>query len=123
MIRIFFLLFLIGYSTSAFGADLSNDDLINACNQKTIVYNKKAERIGEDFNAFCAGYLQATLYALINTAMTKCTSSLINNQTPESLLSIYLTFRKDTAAASSATASTTVLAAYQRAFDCDLRGR
>jgi hypothetical protein len=118
MIRILILLMLVGYSTSAFGADLSNDELVKACDRKTIVYNRKGERIGDHIDAFCAGYLQATLYALVNTTKTKCTSSLINDQTAESLLSIYLTYRKDTAVTGSAAASTTVLAAYQRAFDC-----
>jgi hypothetical protein len=121
MTRIVVLLLAAICSPAALAAELSNDDLAKRCDQKTMVLNKEGQRVGEDLDAFCSGYLQATLQALLNTPTTKCTSSHVGDQTPESLLAIYRTYRKDTAASGSAGATPTLVAAYQRAFDCEVR--
>ena len=118
MIRIFFLVLFVVSSPSAFGADLSIGDLIKACHQKTIAYNEKGERVGENTDAFCSGYLLGSLHTLVNTLKTKCRWSLVNDQTPESLLSIYLTYQKDKSIAGAVSAAPTLSAAYERAFDC-----
>src|SRR5260221_4494536 len=108
--------------SSALAAELSNDDLAKRCDQKIIILNKQGQKVGEDLDSYCSGYLQATLQALLNTPTTKCTSSLVGgDQTPERLLAIYRIYWKDTAASGSAGATPTLEAAYQRAFDCEAR--
>ena len=102
----------------ALAAELSNDDLAKRCDQKIIILNKQGQKVGEDLDSYCFGYLQA----LLNTPTTKCTSSLVGgDQTPERLLAIYRIYWKDTAASGSAGATPTLVAAYQRAFDCEAR--
>jgi hypothetical protein len=119
MTRIVVFLLATRCSLAAPAAELSNDDLAKRCDQKTFVYNKQGQRVGEDIDGFCSGYLQATLQALLNTPTIKCTSSLIGNQTPESLLAIYRRYRKETAASGLSGATPTLVAAFQRAFDCE----
>jgi hypothetical protein len=105
-------------TTSAFGAVLSNGDLAKECTQKTIVLSPKGEAVGETINAFFSGYLQAYFHTLLTNPKIKCTSILVTDQSPESLLSIYLTYQKDKNVASSVAAASTLLSAYERAFGC-----
>jgi hypothetical protein len=101
----------------AFGADLSNDDLAKACDRKMLSYNSKGERVGGKLDSYCSGYLQATLHALRNSPKVKCAS--ITDESPEYLLSVYLTYRKEKSAKGTGNASATLLAAYRRAFACE----
>jgi hypothetical protein len=55
---------------------------------------------------------------LLSDPRIQCISSLVNDQSPESLLSIYLTYQKDKNVASSVAAASTLLSAYERAFGC-----
>jgi hypothetical protein len=119
MTRIFILMLVVMSSKSAFGADLSNGDLTKACQQKTMVYSQKGEPVAETIDSFCSGYLRGSLYTLLNISNIKCASSLVNDQTPEGLLSIYLTYQKDKNIAASVAAAPTLLSAYERAFGCE----
>ena len=101
---------------AAAAADISNNDLHKSCTNKTLVYNKKGVRIGEKLDGFCAGYLQATLDALKNTAGSKCNTT--DEKTPDYLLSIYETYTKEKNISPSESASKTLLDAYRRAFNC-----
>lgn len=111
------LILAVGSIPQAFAADLSNDDLDKACERKTLSYNSKGERVGEKLDSYCSGYLQAILHALRNTPKVKCVST--TDESPEYLLSVYLTYRKEKSSTGSGSASATLLAAYRRAFACE----
>lgn len=100
-----------------FGADLSNDDLAKTCGRKMLSYNSKGERVGEKLDSYCSGYLQGTLHALRNTPKIQCAS--LNDDSPEYLLSVYVTYRKEKHSTGSGSASATLLVAYRRAFACE----
>ena len=97
----------------------TDGDLTKTCHQKTIVYNQKGERVAEAINSFCSGYLRGALYTLLNITNIKCTVSSANQQTPEDLISIYLTYQKDKNIVASVAAAPTLLSAYERAFGCE----
>jgi len=112
------LLLLIAPPTQIFAAALSNGILTEDCNDKTLIFNSSGQMVGQKIDPFCSGYLQATLETLISLGNKKCTSSGLDDQTPDDLLSIYLTFRKTRNVDDSSPAASTLISAYSRAFDC-----
>lgn len=58
----------------AMGYALLNEELINHCENKTKVYNRHGDHIGEKPNDYCAGYLQSTLDALRDVSRGGCES-------------------------------------------------
>ena len=99
-----------------FAAQPSNDELTRSCQNKTIVFNKEGERVGEKPNDFCAGYMQATLDALRHFAIDQCTT--IGQQETNYLYSVYETYLRDKKALPSDYASRTLSEAFARAFNC-----
>jgi hypothetical protein len=97
-------------------APVSNDRLRESCSKKTIVYNRQGDRIGEGFDDYCRGYLQATLDVLANQPGSRC--KLSSDQSPEYLLSVYQKYIADKRVPGGESAAQTLLAAYRRAFDC-----
>ena len=96
-------------------ASVSNDRLRESCSRKTAVYNRQRDRIGDGFDDYCRGYLQATLDALANQGK-RCKIS--TDPSPEYLLSVYQKYISDKRVPGGENAAQTLLAAYQRAFDC-----
>jgi hypothetical protein len=97
-------------------ADPSNKDLMKACAKKTIVMGRedgKLVKAGERVDGFCAGYLQATLNALTNTATCKP-----QGDDADFLLSIYTQYMKDKTIPESANASKTLTQAFRRIAQC-----
>jgi hypothetical protein len=103
-------------SLPAFAKQVSNDNLIKSCEKKTIVFNKQGERVGEKVDGFCAGYLQATFHALLNSKGADCKVS--EDKEPEYLLSVYQTYLKEKKLSLSESASRSLSQAFRRAFDC-----
>ena len=100
----------------ASAAQTSNDELTKSCEQKTIVFNKQGERVGEKLGGFCAGYLQATFHALVNSKGSECKAS--GDRDAEYLFSVYQTYLKEKKSLLTEGASSTLAQAFKRAFDC-----
>ena len=103
-------------SLPAYAAQTSNDELTKSCEKKTIVFNKQGERVGEKLGGFCKGYLQATLHALVNSKSIEC--KVTGDREAEYLFSVYQTYLKEKKLPLSDSASSTLLQAFKRAFDC-----
>ena len=116
--KILLLSVLLGFATSlpASASQTSNDDLMKSCENKTIVFNKQGERTGEKLDGFCAGYLQATLHALENSIASECKTSKAKDN--EYLFSVYRVFLEEKKTPPSENASSVLLQAFKRAFDC-----
>lgn len=115
-IQALFAVLALAASLPAYAAQTSNDELIKACGKKTIVFNKQGERVGEKLDGFCAGYLQATIHALVNSKGSDCKIS--EDKDSEYLFSVYQTYLKEKKTLPSEGASITMLQAFRRAFDC-----
>jgi hypothetical protein len=97
-------------------ADLSNKELIKACDDRTIVVgreNGKLVKAGETVSGFCAGYVQATLEALKSSASCKP-----QGEDAPFLLSVYTQYMKDKKVPESAGASQTLTQAIRRIAQC-----
>ena len=103
-------------SSSSSANQTTNDELVKSCEKKTIVFNKQGDRVGEKLDGFCTGYLQGTYHALINSKGSKCKIS--EAKEAEYLFSVYQTFIKEKKTESSESASSILLQAFKRAFDC-----
>jgi hypothetical protein len=106
-------IFVITVSVPAWTTDLTNKELAAACGNKTLVYSKQGERVGEKIDGFCSGYLQATFSALVNSASCKA-----SDQSSEFLLSVYQSYVKEKNVSASDSASKTLTQAFRRAADC-----
>jgi hypothetical protein len=114
-LRLVWALAIASYSSYAL-ADLSNKELIKACDEKTIVVgreNGKLVKAGEKVSGFCAGYVQATLEALKSTAPCKP-----QGEDAPFLLSVYAQYMKDKEVPESAGASQTLTQAIRRIAQC-----
>ncbi len=103
--------------SQAHASDITNKELVTACSKKTTVYglddNKALVKAGEKLDGFCAGYLQATLNALTNTATCKP-----QGDDTDFLLSTYNQYMKDKGIPESANASKTLTQAFRRIAQC-----
>jgi hypothetical protein len=100
----------------ASSADATNAMLQGWCAKKTIVMNKQGERVGERMDGQCAGYLRGYWEALRTIAGSDCKD--VGDKQPEDLLSVYETYVKEKKVKGSDFASSTLMQAYGRAFDC-----
>ena len=100
----------------AYAIQTSNDELTKSCEKKTIVFNKQGERVGEKLGGFCEGYLQATRHALANSKNAEC--KVTGDSETEYLFSVYQTYLKEKKSPLPNNASSTLLQAFKRAFDC-----
>ena len=103
-------------SLPASAAQTSNDELMKSCETKTIVFNKKGERVGQQLGGFCSGYLQATLHALVNSKGSEC--KITEAKEAEYLFSVYQTYLKEKKTVPTESASSTLVQAFKRALDC-----
>jgi hypothetical protein len=103
-------------SLSASGAQTSNGQLIKSCENKTLIFNKQGDLVGQNMDGFCSGYLRATLDELENSKNSECKVPQASND--EYLYSVYQTYQKDKKITLSEGASNTLLQAFKRAFDC-----
>lgn len=78
----------------------------------------QGEKVGEKLGGFCAGYLQATAHALLNTPGVSCKIVEPEKHEPAYLYSVYQTFVKDKKTQPTESSSKTLLQAFRRAFDC-----
>jgi hypothetical protein len=104
-----------------FASNVSVTDLSNYCSKKDIVmtnHNKQPERAYEMVGSFCSGYLQATLSLFLNSLKMQCSNVNSNEITPDILVSVFFEYLKSQKVEGSADAATTLIPAYQRAFDC-----
>lgn len=114
-LRLVLALAIASYSTCTL-ADLSNKELIKACDEKTTVFgreNGKLVKAGEKVSGFCAGYVQATLEALKSSA-----SCNPQGEDAPFLLSVYTQYMKDKEVPESASASNTLTQAIRRIAQC-----
>ena len=97
---------------------LTNQEMKKVCSDKTIVFNKKGEKIGYKLSAYCVGYLKGVLETLIATDPKVCQKDA-NSGFPEYLLSIYETYMEEKDIKNSEEASITIIKAFKRAFTCE----
>ena len=88
--------------------------LDKACGQKTQVYNREGNKVGEAINGFCSGYLLATIDALESKA--QCSHD--KPPTSDYLFSVYRTYATLQKSKPAENASVVLTQAYRRAFDC-----
>lgn len=98
-------------------ADVTNEQLAKACSEKTIVYGRDDKKqlvlAGEKLDGFCAGYIQATFSALLNSSSCKEKDS-----DPDYLLSVYRQYVKDMKVPDNSSASATLTKAFRRVSEC-----
>lgn len=114
--QIFLVVFGFVASLPASAAQTSNDELMKSCEKKTIVFNKQGEQVGEKLGGSCEGYLYATLNAVVNSKDSECKVS--EDKAAEYLFSVYQAYLKEKKSPLSVSASSTLLQAFRRAFDC-----
>ena len=93
---------------------LTTEDLLRACGNETIVFNKKGEQVGQTIDGYCSGYLIGSLESLALVDPNICLNDKI---TPEYLLSVLKIYIKDKG--SEDNAQETIRKAFSRAFSCD----
>lgn len=93
---------------------LTMEELTKACENKTIVYNKKGEVVGYRIDGYCSGYLLGVIETLALLENNVCLKKEIS---PEYLLSVLQTYIEEKGAEK--TAQETLKKAFERAFICD----
>lgn len=98
-------------------AEISNNDLTKSCSDKTTVYGREDGELvkaGEKLAGYCAGFLQASLYALTNSGSCKPQSD-----NPDFLLSVYREYLDQEEPDMSENASATLAKAFRRIVRCE----
>ena len=93
---------------------LTMEELLKACGNETIVFNKKGEQVGQKLDGYCSGYLLGALESLALVDPNICIKDKI---TPEHLLSVLKTYIKEKGGEENA--QETLRKAFTRAFSCN----
>lgn len=116
-IRVIFLFSALAIPALSHAYNISNQELIDKCSEPTTVYgreNGELVKAGEMLGGYCAGFLQASLYALSD--FQSCTPQ---SDDPTFLLSVYRHYLTDKEVANSAGAAATLAKAFQRICGSD----
>jgi hypothetical protein len=101
----------------AHAADVPAQKLVDACENKIPVFQrgtnrKGAQKVGEQIDGFCEGYLMGSYRVLVETSKIHADGDV----TAEYLWSVVKIYIKDNPSATSQPAVSVVMSAYSRAF-------